>query len=86
MRDLYKKCERSASRASKTLAQAAEYRRIPVVMLSGSGLEQDVEAAYGLGVNTYFSKPANLHALLELIRLVVDYWSRAERPAMRLIR
>jgi len=55
-------------------------------MLSGSGLEQDVEAAYGLGVNTYFSKPANLHALLELIRLVVDYWSRAERPAMRLIR
>jgi len=67
----------------RSLRKQPEYQRTPVVMLSGSGLEKDVQTAYGLGVNTYFSKPANLQALMELIKLVIDYWSRAERPVQK---
>lgn len=57
-----------------------EYGHVPAVMLSGSGLEQDVEEAYRRGVNTYFAKPTDFKKLMELIRLMVDYWGSSERP------
>src|SRR3954468_2258939 len=50
----------------KWLRKQPEFRRLPTVMLSGSGLEQDVEAAYALGVNSYFSKPSRHEDLLNL--------------------
>ena len=53
--------------------------RIPVVMMSGSGLEKDVAEAYRRGVNTYFTKPVGFGQLQSLIRLVLDYWSESER-------
>jgi CheY-like chemotaxis protein len=54
---------------------------LPVIMLSGSGLEKDVEAAYRSGANSYFTKPYELEKLRELVRLFIEYWSRSERPS-----
>ena len=54
--------------------------RIPTIVLSGSNLDADVEGAYGLGANTYFSKPNSLRELRELLRLVLAYWAHSERP------
>jgi len=56
------------------------YARIPVIMLSGSGLDPDIQEAYRLGVNTYFTKPAELKKLRELIAVLIDYWARSQRP------
>ena len=64
----------------KWLRAHREFAGIPTVMLSGSGLEKDVKEAYELGVRTYFTKPYELEKLRELIRLMVDYWWRSERP------
>ena len=52
----------------------------PIVMLSGSKIQQDVLSAYKLGANSYFTKPSTLDELSELLRLAMDYWVRCERP------
>src|SRR5947209_11367022 len=50
----------------------------PVVMLSGSGLEKDVEEAYRLGADGYFQKPQSVAALKHVLRVITDYWATAE--------
>jgi len=54
--------------------------RIPAVVLSGSGLEADIEEAYRLGANTYFTKPGQLAELRKIIGALIDYWRRSQRP------
>ena len=56
-------------------------RHLPVVMLSGSGLDKDIIRAYHLGANSYFQKPHSLEALAALLRALVHYWFLAARPA-----
>jgi CheY-like chemotaxis protein len=41
--------------------------RIPVVMLSGSGDERDIERAYELGATAYLMKPAGIHGLRDML-------------------
>ena len=53
---------------------------IPIVMLSGSRIQNDVLSAYRLGANSYFTKPSTLHELSELLKLSFEYWTRSERP------
>ena len=62
------------------LRRHRECAKIPTIMLSGSGLEADVEEAYRLGVNTYFTKPNELGKLSELLHLLIQYWARSQRP------
>lgn len=62
------------------LRQEPGLARIPVVVLSGSGLETDIEEAYRLGANTYFTKPGQLAELRKTIGSLIDYWRRSERP------
>jgi CheY-like chemotaxis protein len=56
--------------------------RIPAVVLSGSGLESDIEEAYRLGANTYFTKPGQLAELRKVIGALIDYWRRSQRPSI----
>ena len=67
----------------KWLRANADWARLPVVILSGSGLEQDVEEAYELGVNSYFQKPNSVFGLASLLKTLTMYWQLTERPAMR---
>jgi len=60
-----------------------EYRRVPKILLSSSSMEQDVDAAYRLGVNTFFQKPPNLSGLRELLYHLVSYWGLTQRPIIR---
>ena len=41
--------------------------RIPVVMLSGSCDERDIERAYELGATAYLVKPAGIHGLRDML-------------------
>jgi CheY-like chemotaxis protein len=55
----------------------AALRRLPVVILSSSNQQIDVDRAYDLTINSYLVKPATSTALLELVRLIEQYWLRA---------
>ena len=48
---------------------------IPVIMMSGSDLEEDVKMAYGLGVNLYLTKPVDWQKFRERMRLLGVLWS-----------
>jgi CheY-like chemotaxis protein len=45
-----------------------ELATVPVVMLSGSGEDADIERAYAIGIDAYLVKPAGIHGLPDVIR------------------
>lgn len=45
-----------------------ELASVPVVMLSGSGDDADIERAYDIGIDAYLVKPAGIHGLPDVIR------------------
>lgn len=47
---------------------------IPVVMLSTSYAESDEAASRNLGAADYFSKPMDIHQLVETIRVLGERW------------
>jgi CheY-like chemotaxis protein len=50
------------------------FRRIPVVALTTSTAEDDVAAAYEVGVNSYISKPVTYRALVRIMESLATYW------------
>ena len=48
----------------------------PVVVLSTSDAPEDINQAYALGANTYFTKPLEFKALVDLAKNLVIYWQR----------
>ena len=60
------------------------YRHVPVVVLTTSANENDINRAYELGANTFITKPSNHQALVELAEQIRLYWfSLAETPSRR---
>ena len=51
-----------------------DLRRIPVVVLTTSSDERDVDECYRLGANTYIQKPVDLDGLFAAIQRLKDYW------------
>jgi CheY-like chemotaxis protein len=62
------------------LREHPECSRLPAIIISGSGLEKDIEKAYALGANTYFEKPSDFADFTSLLELLVQYWARSKRP------
>jgi CheY-like chemotaxis protein len=51
------------------------FKLIPVVVLTSSREERDVQRAYGLGVNSYAVKSINFAEYRERLRTLVKYWA-----------
>lgn len=48
--------------------------RIPVVVLSTSGAEQDILESYDLHANCYVRKPVDFDAFIEVLRSIDSFW------------
>jgi len=59
-----------------------ECRVIPTIIMSSSQQDADIARAYELGANTYFVKPTDFQALVELTRSIHDYWLRGTKPGI----
>ena len=58
-------------------------RVIPVVMLTSSDDERDIARSYGLGTNSYVTKPIEADALYDRISRIPSYWFRVNSlPAL----
>jgi two-component system response regulator len=64
------------------LAEMHEYpelRAIPVVVLTASRAQEDVERAYALGARSYIAKPFHYEDLLEVAATFSTYWFETVR-------
>jgi len=55
-------------------------RRIPVVVLTSSREDRDIEKCYALGVNSYIVKPVDFEQLIEATRKLGMYWLLLNQP------
>jgi CheY-like chemotaxis protein len=49
-------------------------KKIPIVVLTSSKNDSDVDRAYELGANSYLVKPVSFETLLELVKSLELYW------------
>jgi two-component system response regulator len=56
-------------------------RLIPVVILSSSGHQRDIEEAYRLGANGYVVKPVDFGRFIETVQILCNYWLTHNRAA-----
>lgn len=47
---------------------------IPVIVLTTSSDERDIEKCYDNGANSYIQKPVNLESFFEAIKRLANYW------------
>jgi len=60
--------------ALKIIKADPTLRDIPVVVLTTSGLGEDVIQSYQLGVNSFITKPVTFSGLVEAMNVLGRYW------------
>jgi CheY-like chemotaxis protein len=61
-------------------------RLLPVVMLTSSNEEQDLQGSYQLGVNSYVRKPVGVTEFFDAVRQLGVYWLVLNAPSPRAVR
>jgi two-component system, response regulator len=56
------------------IKQDSQLKPIPVIILTTSADERDIEICYQAGANTYVQKPVSFEGLIEAIRRLRSYW------------
>lgn len=57
-----------------------ELRTIPVVMLTSSREQQDLEDSYAAGVNAYIVKPVDFDQFLSAVKQIGNFWTQMNEP------
>ena len=59
-------------------------KRLPIIILSSSKHEADINWTYEHGANSYLAKPVGFEALVEMVKAIQHYWlGFNEQPVMR---
>jgi CheY-like chemotaxis protein len=58
-------------------------RMVPIIVLSGSHRQEDIDAAYEAGANAYMSKPLDYAELRRVVISMHDFWQLASLPEQR---
>jgi len=64
----------------EAIKRDARTRAIPVVVLTSSRENPDIQRAYQLGVNSYIVKPVNFEQFREAVLTVGLYWAVMNEP------
>jgi len=56
------------------IKQHPDWRRIPVVIMTGSSDETNIIGAYNKHANCYINKPIDIHKFIEVVRSIEDFW------------
>jgi CheY-like chemotaxis protein len=51
-----------------------QLRRIPVVVLTTSTVEEDIAFSYDMGVNSFITKPTTFRRWVEIVEILSKYW------------
>ena len=58
----------------RELKTDATLRKIPVIVLTTSGDERDIEACYDAGANSYIKKPVSFNGFIEAVIRLKEFW------------
>lgn len=58
----------------RTLKAHAWLRCIPIVVLTTSQEERDIQSAYDAGANSYIAKPVDFDRFIDMARQIEHYW------------
>jgi len=58
----------------KLIKENAHLKGIPVIILTTSADERDIETCYQMGANTYVQKPVSFDGLIDAIKRIKEYW------------
>jgi chemotaxis family two-component system response regulator Rcp1 len=53
---------------------STDLKKTPVVVVSGSSSQQDIERCYAAGANSYISKPVGLEEVFTMAEQLITYW------------
>lgn len=60
--------------ALEAIKSDPDLRQIPVVVMTSSSAQEDVYRSYDLGVNSFISKPVSFEGLVDVMKVLGDYW------------
>ena len=60
--------------ALKEIKTNPNFRHIPVVILTTSKAEEDIQLSYYLGANSFIIKPVSFTSLIEVMKTIGKYW------------
>lgn len=66
--------EKDGKMILKELRQDERYKSIPVVIWTTSKLTEDVNHLYGLGANSYITKPFEITRMVDVMNNLANYW------------
>jgi len=58
----------------RAIKAAPDLLKIPVIVLTTSNAEQDIEQCYAAGANSYVQKPVDFEGFIQAIARLSDYW------------
>ena len=58
----------------RAIKAAPELKKIPVIVLTTSNAEQDIEQCYAAGANSYVQKPVDFESFIRAIARLSEYW------------
>lgn len=60
--------------ALREIKNNPDLRKIPVVVLTTSTADIDINQIYDIGANSFISKPVTFDSLVKVMRILGDYW------------
>ena len=64
----------SGQEVLRRIRSMAAFRTLPIIVLTTSKRDEDLEDVYAAGANTYFEKPADFDRFIEVLRTIKRYW------------
>ncbi|MCB8999110.1 MAG: response regulator [Bacteroidales bacterium] len=60
----------------------ASFNKVPVIMLTSSRNESDLQKCYDLGANSFVVKPIEINDFMRVVREIQQYWVIVNEPAI----
>jgi CheY-like chemotaxis protein len=62
------------------IKEQPQLKRLPVVVMTSSKQQADVNKTYDLGVNSYLVKPDDFATMSDLLHSITEYWLKHNKP------
>lgn len=63
----------------ETIKSDEQLKSIPIIVLTTSERDQDIERAYNLGCNSFIVKPVSFHDFVDIVNEIKRYWQNLSK-------